>query len=314
MVRVGAPSGVPLQLVDDAGVIDSARSTNNSAIFRVASLAGAPGVTARGHEMHTVVLDSVQLKRILVLGRVGWEAKFTIAALEERGWQVDTRLILSPTQSIVQGATQAVDTSRYSAVVVLDSAGLTNSAAIVRYAGNGGGVIVAGNATRLAAFSALLPGRAGNRIVPRQRLVDTSDAEGARHAIVALKADAIVLQRDDSIVTVAARRAGAGRVIQLADEETWRQRMRRADGSVDAHREWWARIAGSVAYAPRTRIRQPGAEAAPVANLSASLGPPTARRSTTLPADAPHPERWLFAILSIALLTEWASRRARGAA
>jgi hypothetical protein len=264
--------------------------------------------------MQTVVSDSVQLKRILVLGRVGWEAKFTIAALEERGWQVDTRLMLSPTQSITQGATQAIDTSRYSAVIVLDSAGLTNAAAIVRYAVNGGGVIVAGNATRLAAFSALLPGRAGNRVVPRQRLVDTSDAEGARHPIVALKPDAVVLQRDDSIVTIAARRATAGRVIQLADEESWRQRMRRAEGSVNTHREWWARVVSSVAYAPRTPVRELGAEAAPVATLFASLGAPTARAAARAPAKDTHPERWLFAILAIALLTEWASRRARGAA
>ena len=249
-----------------------------------------------------------------MLGRVGWESKFTIAALEERGWTVDARLGLSPANSILQGTPMAPDTGRYSAVIVLDSLAATNPAAIVRYAHDGGGVVIGGSATRLPGFSAILPARAGARFVPPRKLSDTTEEAGARYPIQALRSDAVVLERADTVTILAARRAGAGRVVQLAEEESWRRRMRRAEGSTEAHRDWWTRIVASVAYAPRTGEGAATEDAAPLAELVAALGPAASRDLPAIPTSPRNTDALLFALLSAALLTEWGSRRWRGAA
>jgi hypothetical protein len=89
--------------------------------------------------------------------------------------------------------------------------------------------------------------------------------------------------------------------------------MRPAPGSVEGHREWWARIVGSAAYAPRAGSGASSDEAAPVASLIAALGPPTSLSPDHSPMRDDNFELWMFALLSIALLTEWASRRWRGA-
>ena len=314
LVRVAAPTGSAVSVADDAGTIDSLRASAGVGLFRLTALAGLPRTHAGSQNMQSAVADSLTLRRLLVLGRVGWETKFTIAALEERGWLVDTRLSLSPGQSITQGAAGTIDTSRYAAVIIFDSAAVTNVGAVVKYVNDGGGLIVGGAAARMEQLASTLPGRAGQRTAPRQRLRDTADVEGARYPIVAMRRDALVLERTDSVITVAARRAGAGRVIQLSDEETWRRRMQRSEGSVAAHRDWWTRIVGAVAYVPRVYTTTEQADAAPVASLIAALGEPASTSLATLPKRDTKPEPWLFGIAAVALIAEWASRRWRGAA
>ena len=314
VVRVGAPVRVPVRLLDDAGIIDTTIAGAGGATFRVASFAGDPRAETRGQPLRSTAPDSIRLRRLLVLGRVGWESKFTIAALEERGWIVDARLDLSPGNSVTQGAPSVPDTARYSAVIVFDSAAAKNPQSLVRYVNDGGGLVIAGNATRLPAFAPVLPGRAGNRTTPKQRLADTTDEGGARYPILGLRADAVLLESDDSVLVVAARRVGAGRVIQLAEEESWRRRMRNADRSVDVHRDWWARMVAAVAYAPATAGVATTGDAAPLAALVAALGEPAASDLSTVPPPARNVDALLFALLSAALLSEWASRRWRGAA
>ena len=314
LVRVGAPAGAPISLADDGGVVDSSLARRGVAAFRLAALAGPPRAMVLGQEMSARAADSLTLRRILVLGRVGWESKFTIVALEERGWLVDARLALAPGQAVTQGNPARVDTSRYSAVIVLDTAGVVNAPAIARYVNDGGGLIVGGAGAMTTRLAPLLPGRSRRRVVPRQRLTDTLDLVGAHYPITALRRDALVLERADTVVTIAARRAGAGRVVQLADEETWRRRMRRVEGSVDEHRAWWARLVASVAYVPRVTTTIPSEEAAPVASLIAALGTPAQAQAASSPARNTHPNRWMFTILALALVGEWASRRWRGAA
>ena len=313
VVRVGTPRGVTATLLDNAGVVDSATSRTGIATFRMVALAGDPFARVRMHDLVTSVRDSLMLRRLLVLGRVGWEAKFTIAALEERGWKVDARMVLAPGQAVTQGTIGSIDTARYAAVVVLDTSAVSNTAAILRYVNDGGGVVIAGSASGSRALSSLLPGRAGPRVVPRQRLSDTSETDGVRYPIVELRSDALVLDRDGSIITAAARRSGAGRVIQLADEETWRRRMNRAPGSVEQHRAWWTRIIGSVAYAPRIERGVQTDDAAPVAALVGALGSPLEARPAGTRSRDSNQVAWMFAMLTLALLAEWASRRWRGA-
>src|SRR5690606_21527227 len=121
-------------------------------------------------------------------------------------------------------------------------------------------------------------------------------------------------------VAVAARRVGAGRVVQLGYEETWRWRMTGPDGAPDAHRARWGALVSAAAYAPESTVVA-GAPAmqplddAPVARLIAALGPPgeepAASAGTAASRGVPP---WLFVVIAALLLVEWLSRRARGAA
>jgi hypothetical protein len=84
-----------------------------------------------------------------VIGTVSWETKFVIRSLEERGWTVDTRLVLDPHHAVTQGRVSPLDTARYAAVLGLDSGARSSAASIERFAKQGGGVIVAGSAARV---------------------------------------------------------------------------------------------------------------------------------------------------------------------
>jgi hypothetical protein len=132
------------------------------------------------------------------------------------------------------------------------------------------------------------------------------------YPLESLRADAVRLSARGSLVTSAARREGAGRVLQAGYDETWRWRMEGGSDAVAAHRAWWSRMVGSVAAVPLPAAGESSsAEGAPLARLVDALGPatnapPQESAPRTLPA-------WLLPLLLVLLLGEWASRRARGA-
>jgi hypothetical protein len=142
-VRVAAPEGAAVTLRDALGPYGTmsvpphghvAAGVIHGALRSVdAVVAGMP---ARG-----VVGDSLTLRRILVLGRAGWESKFIIRALEEEGWQVDAKLRVTPTLSVTQGRPSAPDTAVYAAVVAVDSVGRALAGVTTPYVASGGGLI-----------------------------------------------------------------------------------------------------------------------------------------------------------------------------
>jgi hypothetical protein len=98
--------------------------------------------------------------------------------------------------------------------------------------------------------------------------------------------------------------------VQVSDDSTWRLRMDSAHGPA-RHRDLWAGLVASVAYAPRVRVSTPiDDDPAPVAATVARLGPPTPREGRG--RGWPGPWIW-FGVLAAALLVDWASRRLRGA-
>jgi hypothetical protein len=105
-------------------------------------------------------------------------------------------------------------------------------------------------------------------------------------------------------------------VVQLGYEDTWRWRMAGAEGSVEAHRRWWAGLVGAVAYRATIRGVAPvSPHDAPLARTIARLGPADPSRPSP---PASRPDRgslsWLLFGLAVAsLVAEWGSRRWRGA-
>jgi len=161
--------------------------------------------------------------------------------------------------------------------------------------------------------ASIAPGSIGVRFRPAVLPRDTLDLGSTGFFPVAqLKPDAIAIERRTGGVAIAARRVGAGRVIQVGYDDSWRWRMAGADGSEAAHREWWSRIVTAVAYVPQSATTSSrSAQSAPVAMLVDRVGP--ARGSP--PAGAkrrPVDQRLILAAIMILLSTEWASRRLRG--
>jgi hypothetical protein len=278
-VAVAAPGGTRVTLSDRLGPIDTG-SAASGGLTAVVPLA-LHTVAASG--ARTTVADSLALRPLLVFGTVGWETKFVVRSLEERGWIVDTRLVLGPGHAVTTGGSvPPLDTAHYAAVLALDSGARSAAASIERYAKQGGGVIIAGSAGRV--LGAVAPARLG----------EWRDAKPLSY---------FVLAGQDSVI------AKAANVIQVGYDDTWRVRMDSAHGPA-AHRDWWARLVATVAYAPEKRAAAPvGDDPAPVAATVERLGPPVlVGRGVPIPG----PRFW-FALIALALLFEWGSRRLRGA-
>jgi len=317
-VLVAAPRGERIRIGDDVGVIDTAHARQGGARFTVPSANGAVVASVNGSSAKAFLADSVLLRRLLVLGTAGWESKFVTAALEEDGWKVDAQMRVAPGVSVVQGSIGPIDTARYSAVIALDAAAAAEVGDIARYAASGGGVIIAGTAASIGAFGPLRAASPG-RLDASPTLASEPGSVSLRSlslvSLASLRGDAIILDSRSNVVAAAARRHVAGRVLQHGYTDTWRWRMSGGDRSVAEHRDWWTRAVASVAYAPRIeRSSVAEADEAPYARVVESLGPPSnesGARGVVLAGAIPL--WWLFALLLVSLLAEWASRRLRGA-
>jgi hypothetical protein len=131
-----------IAVFDSLGLIDSVVPGALGATVRIPAVAG-PVAARIGGTTATAILPPVSGSRsVVVLGMAGWELKFTIQALEERGWKVESRIGLAPRLSTGQGRPFPLDTARHLAVVALDSSAAAYAGEIVRFVRSGGGVIL----------------------------------------------------------------------------------------------------------------------------------------------------------------------------
>jgi hypothetical protein len=249
-------------------------------------------------------------RAVLVVGDAGWEAKFVASALEERGWKVVTRFAVAPGVDVRAAEQPQIDTAHLSAIIAIDSSIAALGPSVQRFVEQGGGLVLAGSSANTRTVSSLAPGTVGPRI---RRTVAANDTIGLGTTgffpVASVREDAVAIDRRSAGVAVAARRVGAGRVVQIGYDDSWRWRMAGATGSEAAHREWWSRVVSSIAYAPGTFAGQPRSFDAPVAMLFGRLGPP---RPAPAPSRANIDPRILLAIMLVLLLVEWTSRRLRG--
>jgi hypothetical protein len=312
-IWAAAPPGRMLVLEDDAGAVDSVAAGATGARFSTSSPLRAVRVRSGGFVAESALRDSISFGRILVVGRVGWESGMVVGALEERGWEVDARLALSPKGDVVQGAPpEELDPARYSAVVVLDSVALVGPARLVRYVREGGGLVITTRAASAAGLAPLRVGRAGRAMAPVEPFDTSADPRRSLGFTSIVPAeDAVPLELRDDLVAVAARRVDRGRVVLVGYDDTWRWRMAGGAGGVEEHRAWWAGLVASVARVERTPLPAV-ADEAPLAATVQLLGPPSARPAEAAAARS-LPYGWAFAVLAAALLLQWLSRRLRGA-
>ncbi len=316
-VRLASAAGEAVSVADDAGTIDTL-PRGGPAELELGAVAGAVHASGATFTATTDAPDSVVLRPVLVLGAAGWESKFTIAALEERGWRVASRVRVAPNMDVTHGPLGTIDTTRYAAVIVLDSTTATSSAEIARYARTGGGVILSGSSARVGAFAAIAPGRVSARVAGVAGAVSSAAPRTGLGGfpVSSPGAEAVVLESRDGAPMIAARRVDAGRVMQVGYDETWRWRMAGGDAGAAAHREWWSRLLAGVAYAPVVP-RGSGVTAVdetPLASLVDALGPATPMDDQFVRRTDHARITWvLFALIVASLLAEWTSRRLRGA-
>jgi hypothetical protein len=317
-VLVAAPSGSSVVVRDDVGVIDTVRAQNAGAALSLASIAGNVTAHAKGSFASTVSRDSVVLRKVLVIGSAGWESKFVTAALEEEGWKVDAFVRVAPGVDVTQGPVAAIDTARYSAVVALDGAAATYANRIIEFVRTGGGVVLAPQAAALDALGPLRAGTVGRASSDARAIQSGGSVTLATLAlgpINPLRSDAILLGQRAGAVSIAARRIGAGRSLQLGYDDTWRWRMGGSDGAVRDHRLWWTGLVSSVAYAPRVprSATITLTDQAPLAGLVGAIGSNVLTvRTSSLAGATSGWTPWLFVLLALALVGEVLSRRARG--
>jgi hypothetical protein len=314
-IAIAAPGRTTAIIADANGVIDTLQvGEGRSGAELTAPLVTAPARATVGHWTATAPApDSLTIRPILVLGQAGWESKFLIAALEERGWAVAARLALAPGHDVEQGRVAPIDTARFAAVIALDSTAWRASDALRRYVRSGGGLVIAGRAAA-GSLAALAPARTGREIPTRPALVadSVSPRTVARVALGEVRQQGVVLSRDGGEVMIVARREGAGRVAQVGLEESWRWRMEGAAGSEESHRRWWSRLVASVAYAPPVARPSEVSLAAPRAAVLDALGPPS-DAPTLATRFEPLRHLWMLGAILGLLLLEWLSRRLRGA-
>ncbi|MHB2033383.1 MAG: hypothetical protein ACYCVE_08425 [Gemmatimonadaceae bacterium] len=312
-VNVAAPESAFVILADTVGVLDSARAGATGVRLYVPKPRATVDAIVGPVDARASRHDTLDLKRLFVVGAAGWEAKFVIAALEERGWKVDAHLAVSPRGDADRGNVAGIDTSGYSAVLAIDTVAARYARSIAKFVHEGGGLVLWSPAAKVSALAALAPGAPGALI----QGADKSPPDSAPRSVLALvpitslASDAVPLERRGDAVALAARRVGVGRVVETGYTDTWRWRMGGGVGALARYTDWVARLVSMVAYAPRRAIAAAPSDVAPLATLIDKLGPATPANEKA-PLDPTIIAKWVFAFLCAAFLIEWASRRLRG--
>jgi hypothetical protein len=323
LIAATTPSREHPILSDALGPIDTIVIAGAPATLRLASVEGEVTLRSSRQPARVQPAPAAAPRKLFVSGAAGWEPKFVIAALEESGWSVDARLFVRPDHDVVQGGGPrgSLDTARYAAIVLMDSAAAENARGVEEFARAGGGVVLAGDANRARRVAPLVAWRAARR---ETAPLGTLPADSAWRGLSRIELDtvagrrAVPLEIRDGSSVVAARRHYAGRVVGVGYDQTWRWRMAGGESALTEHREWWSRLVASVAM--RSSVIPSGARdlqfpsgAAPLASLHDVLGPAEElprSLAPRLPRDLMSHVLGVFCLL--ALLSEWLMRRARG--
>jgi hypothetical protein len=192
MLWIVAPPGSRVTARDAVAVLDTVVAEAGGAMVLAPATTGRLVADVGSHEASASQRDSILARRVLVIGRASWEAKFVVTALEESGWPVDARLAIAPGVEVTQGAARSPDTARHAAIVVLDGPSATVGSAIARYVRSGGGLILAGASAKAPSLAPIAAGRTGARTLPSSMAFagDAPRRALAVHAIVP-RADAI---------------------------------------------------------------------------------------------------------------------------
>ena len=310
VIRVIAGDRRRVAVADELGSIATVGNGERISVVRAPAVASTVLVAAERGVATTPLMRPPLVRAVAVLGDAAWETKFIVRALEEHGWRVHPRFHVAPGITVGDFSAGALDTARYSAVVVVGDAIAPAAEAVARFARSGGGVVLAARAATHGGATQFTPVASARRLAPRNAAVVTPATLGGLQ-FTALRPGAVPVQRQGDAATVAAVRVGAGRVVAVGYDDTWRWRMQGSADAPSQHRAWWSSIVGSVALARDTVIVLGGGDPAPLAALHDELGTPAGSTRVAVARALPW-DATLYVLLVVALLGEIISRRRRG--
>ncbi len=206
--RIAAVGSGALLVRDSLGLIDSLEA---AAALTLEPTRGAAQVVQGSTIAAAAPLEIAPPRRALVLGRVGWEPRFIITALEEAGWGVDARLVLGRERSVSQGDVSP-RIERHDVVIVADSAmANSNAPALARFVRAGGGLILTGEAAGARALRALTGARVVRNEDPETRSFEGHDPTHALPLVALgdIARDAILIADREGTPAIVARRVEA---------------------------------------------------------------------------------------------------------
>ncbi len=327
-IRAVSSDSMAASFTDAAGLLDTLRLGAAGVRTRSGPVLGALQVSSPNTRAGASSLRATLplTARVLVVGEASWESRFLIAALEEAGWPVDVAVSLSPNVIIQQGSTQTPTIARHAVAIVLPGASSASIGALPAFVRAGGGLIIVGSAARIPGLASLRAGAPSNAITGEAGAeVSAAPRNGLDlDPIGTLASGSVALESRDGRTAVAARRIGAGRVVQVGYENSWLWRMAGNDDAPVAHRRWWTALVSSV-VAQRAPVRNvvldaehDTLDAAPVAVLARDIGLPTIRNASSSSISrsfiASLDPRWLLALAVLSLVASWTLRRWRGLA
>jgi hypothetical protein len=303
--------GEGLVLQDELGRLDTVAAGPGALGSRTVTFGSRIGGWVGDRMVLETSVPRVDGGMAVVLGRVGWEARFLIEALEARGWSVAARLEVAPGRFVTQGRPTPLDPDRVAVVFVVDASASALVRGLRAFLSSGGGVVLYAAAVSDPALERLAPAAVGaGRSTGGARFASTSRAALPVRTLGRLAPDAIVLDQRDGQPVLVGRRMGAGRVLLLAYTDLWRWQM-----SGDTTVGYQHFVSDLAASAGRRVVRDVAPAsvygAAPLAAIAAGLGTPSSPGPTRGPARS---ERWLALLAGLvfaALGAEWASRRLR---
>lgn len=303
-VAVAAPAGSLVLAADALGTLDSGVATDGGTAFALRGAISPLAVSATGEHLRASIQRS-SAKSVALSGPAGWEARFLLATLEGAGLPVTARIRVAPQTWVTQGRPLPLDTARHSVAVVLGPVDAQAASQVRAFVRAGGGVVIA---PATSGLDDIAPGRFGAPFRPPGSLSLPNELEQlVKRPITRLAASATPLDITSAGVTTAVHRVGAGRVVQLANEDTWRLVLA-SDAGRTVHALLWLR---AIALARPRDVGRPAAQddVAPLAALVAALGPASATPMTT--PNVPW-EEIIALLMFAALVGEWGMRRLGG--
>lgn len=308
-----APRDSLIMVRDNISTIDSASNHARFISIPIAVSSGLVRAVTEHDSASVELLDSALLRSALVIGRAGWETKFVIAALEEAGWRTDALIFVAPSVITTQGPVTSIDTAHYSAVVALDESAGLHARDIDAFVRSGGGLVLGEAAARSPGFAQLRV--SASAPTPRSTSIDgdTVSHGSAPFTRLDIRPSAVAIEQRAGDITVAAIRVDFGRVIQVGFADTWRWRMQGSQQSIIDHRDWWSGLVSNVAYAPTISNAATDNDGAPYAEFVSIAGPPaTNEPSAKNVSESTSDLIWILFLFGL-LMSEWTSRRLRGA-
>src|SRR6185437_8359167 len=165
-VDLAGPAAAKATLYDAIGMIDTLAVSGAGATAVLPDAVGAITADVAGQRVGTAAPRPAPLRAILVIARAGWEGKFVVSALEERGWPVIARFSVAPAVNVMTHGPLVLDTSRVAAVIAIDTTVALLGPYVARYVQSGGGLVLAGSASLAGTMSGLAAGVAGARTRP----------------------------------------------------------------------------------------------------------------------------------------------------